>query len=162
MSRWKQLFGGTSEVEDSPTPARRTGDTAFEVFLVDNGLTAIYNETKSARGKEQRHIRDCCKKLLGEAVELPICLPGEHAICCSPGNLWIQYRGVTTTDAAMAKLVPCSADAYQGQEGQVPAPVTAPLDREACIEVCIADAQCTTAALAICILLHAVGCSCAA
>lgn len=80
MSRWKQLFGGTSEVEDSPTPARRTGDTAFEVFLVDNGLTAIYNETKSARGKEQRHIRDCCKKLLGEAVELPICLPGEKSV----------------------------------------------------------------------------------
>ena len=140
MSRWKQLFGGTSEADGSPTPARRTGDTAFEVFLVDNGLSAIYNETKSARGKEQRHIRDCCKKLLGEAVELPICLLDGHAVHCSPGNPWIYHRGIILTNAAMAKPVPCSADAYQGQEGQVSTPVTAPLEKQACIEVCIADA----------------------
>ena len=140
MSRWKQLFGGASEIEDSPTPARRTGDTAFEVFLVDNGLTAIYNETRSARGKEQRHIRDCCKKLLGEAKpERPICLLGGHAVYCSPSNPWIYHRGIVITTAAM--LVPCSADAYQGQEGQVPTPVTAPLNKQACIEVCVVVAQ---------------------
>ena len=141
MSRWKQLFGGTSEVEDSPTPARRTGDTAFEVFLVDNGLTAIYNETKSARGKEQRHIRDCCKKLLGEAVELHTYLLGGDANHCSPGSpFWIYLRGIAVTNAALAQLLPCSADAYQGQEGQAPTPVTAPLDKQACIEVCSVDA----------------------
>ena len=106
MSRWKQLFGGTSEADGSPTPARRTGDTAFEVFLVDNGLSAIYNETKSARGKEQRHIRDCCKKLLGEAVELPICLLEGHAIHCSPSSPWIYHRGIIITKLQWQSLCP--------------------------------------------------------
>ena len=49
--------------------ASHTGtDTAFEVF-VDGALTKIYNEA-SGRSKEQKQIREACKKVLGRSSNL--------------------------------------------------------------------------------------------
>ena len=64
---WAAAEGGSQEeLPDSLEPNRPGIDTAFEVFI-DGALTTIYNEA-SGRSKEQRAIRECCKRVLGMCV----------------------------------------------------------------------------------------------
>ena len=67
MAPWDFI---TKAATDPVLPATLQGshagtDTAFEVF-VDGALTKIYNEA-SGRSKEQRQLREACKKVLGTA-----------------------------------------------------------------------------------------------
>lgn len=65
MAPWDFITKGAADPAFPDTlPGSFTGtDTAFEVF-VDGALTKIYNEA-SGRSKEQRAIREACKKVLG-------------------------------------------------------------------------------------------------
>ena len=68
MAPWDFI---TRTAPDPALPATLQGshtgtDTAFEVF-VDGALTKIYNEA-TGRSKEQRQIREACKKVLGMSL----------------------------------------------------------------------------------------------
>ena len=56
-------------------------DTAFEVF-VDGALTRIYNEA-SGRAREQKQIREACKKVLGELLKCIASLSCFGRACCT-------------------------------------------------------------------------------
>lgn len=69
MSRWSNLFGGSvsDDLPDTLQSTRgNTGDSAFEVFI-EGALTNIYNAA-NGRHKDQRQIRETCKKIVGAAI----------------------------------------------------------------------------------------------
>lgn len=63
MAPWSFFQSQAKELPSSIAPNARGVDTAFEVFI-DGALTKIYNEA-SGRSKEQRAIREACKRILG-------------------------------------------------------------------------------------------------
>eukprot|EP00884_Botryococcus_braunii_P007659 jgi/Botrbrau1/16895/Bobra.0265s0001.1 len=65
MPPWKGLFG-TSASEEQPqiAPSKKGVDTAFETFI-DGALCKIHQEA-SGRSKEQKAIREACKKVIDE------------------------------------------------------------------------------------------------
>lgn len=71
MSRWSNLFGGGGSNDELPDTLENrrgtTGDSAFEVFI-EGALTNIYNAA-NGRHKDQRQIRESCKRIVG--VSLP-------------------------------------------------------------------------------------------
>lgn len=76
MSRWSNLFGGGSSNDELPETLQNnrgtTGDSAFEVFI-EGALTNIYNAA-NGRQKDQRQIRESCKKMVGTFL----------VFCCMP------------------------------------------------------------------------------
>ncbi len=67
MSRWSNLFGGGGSNDELPDTLENrrgtTGDSAFEVFI-EGALTNIYNAA-NGRQKDQRQIRESCKRIVG-------------------------------------------------------------------------------------------------
>ena len=67
------VFGRSNDTA-LPASLTRSGaslDTAFEVFI-EGALTKIYNEA-GGRSKEQRAVREACKKVLGETLVQRAC-----------------------------------------------------------------------------------------
>lgn len=65
MAPWKGLFSSaTAEAEPQIPPSRKGVDTAFETFI-DGALCKVHQEA-SGRSKEQKAIREACKKVIGD------------------------------------------------------------------------------------------------
>jgi hypothetical protein len=71
MPPWSGLFsGGTGEGEVQITPNKRGVDTAFETFI-DGALCKVHQEA-NGRSKEQKAIREACKKVLGKHITFSV------------------------------------------------------------------------------------------
>ena len=72
MSRWRQLFGSSGTNDDLPDTLQNKrgsrGVSAFEVFI-EGALTNIYNAA-NGRHKDQRQIREACKRIVGASLQV--------------------------------------------------------------------------------------------